>query len=99
MKRTNNHVVNDGPIREATIILQLTLLHVNQTYDVHGIILSVSLNSMLKHSSIIEVLNKDQVHKMMFISKLNIDSLFGHVEICAITQIQMLICMMIIKCM
>lgn len=72
MERNNNHVINDEPIRETTIILQLTLLHVNQSNDVDGTILNVSLNSTLKHSFIIEVPNKDQVYKMMLISKLNI---------------------------
>ena len=33
-ERANNHVVDDGPLREATVVLQSTLLHVEQSDDV-----------------------------------------------------------------
>lgn len=46
MERPNNHVVNDGPLKKTTVILQSTLLHVKQNDNVNKIILSMGLKSI-----------------------------------------------------
>jgi hypothetical protein len=74
MKRTINDVVDDGPLREATIVLQSTLLHVEQGNDVNGTSSSVGSKSIFKHSSTVEVSCKGQIYKMRLISELNIHS-------------------------
>lgn len=40
MEKINNHVINDRPLREATVVLQSILLHIEQSNNVYGTILS-----------------------------------------------------------
>lgn len=75
MKNTTNDIVDDGPLREATIVLQSTLLHVEQGDDVNCFSSSVGSKNIFKHSSTVEVPGKGQIYKMRLISELNIHSL------------------------
>jgi hypothetical protein len=68
MKNTTNDIVDDGPLREATIVLQSTLLHVEQGDDVNCFSSSVGSKNVFKHSSTVEVPSKGQIYKMRLIS-------------------------------
>ena len=75
MKSTTNDIIDDGPLREATIVLQSTLLDVEQGDNVNCLSSSVGSKNILKHSSTVEVPGKGQIYKMRLISELNIHSL------------------------
>lgn len=75
MKSTTNDIIDDGPLREATIVLQSTLLDVEQGDNVNCLSSSVGSKNILKYSSTVEVPGKGQIYKMRLISELNIHSL------------------------